>query len=95
MFCLLATTIASIPFGAQQAPPRGLYRSLPDALENADSATALILDKTPLDTLPASIGKLQNLRTLILHRNGLKQLPPELAALKNLKAIYLGGSPDL
>jgi Leucine-rich repeat (LRR) protein len=93
---LVAGIVAALcPLAAQQSPPRGVYNSLADALQNPDGVTTLILDKTPLETLPASIGKLHKLRTLILHRNGLKQLPDELGSLKNLKSIYVGGSPAL
>src|SRR5262245_8878670 len=86
--------VMQLPLAAEQTP-NGVYYSLAEALQHADVATTLILNKTPLDTLPASIRELQKLRTLILHRNGLKRLPPELSLLKNLRAIYLGGSPAL
>lgn len=95
LLVILGVVLAVMSPALAQNDPVGTYRSLAEALQYADVATTLILDKTPLESLPTDLVKLQNLRVLILHRNGLKNVPDELVSLKHLKAIYVGGSPAL
>src|SRR5437660_2300413 len=83
-----------LPF-AKTSEAEGQFTSLSEALKNPDRARILILDKTPLATLPSEIKTLRNLSVLILHRNGLKDLPVEMSELGSLQSIYLGGSPAL
>src|SRR5580765_4046657 len=99
--CLLVLFLSfAVSSGFAQSPATGFTTkerctSLEEAFKDPKRVTVLILDRTPLKTLPKKIGELENLRVLILNRNNLTKIPKEIAKLTNLKSVYLGGSPKL